>query len=104
MRRDRNQNARLEALNLVRNRKGRLPNIATVTMECDPEILASLCLGTGDIDCVYHGALNELVDTADEAATKLKGKHWQEKRESLNRMVAGSRLRDISDLPLDLIL
>jgi hypothetical protein len=103
MRRDRNQNARLEALNLVRNRKGRLPHIATVTMECDPEILASLALGTGDIDCVYHGALHELVDAADEAATDWGGK-WIGKRESLNRMVAGSRLRDISDLPLDLIL
>ena len=104
MRRDRAQNTRLEALNLVRNRKGRLPHIVAVTMEADPEILASLCLGTGDIDCVYHGALHELLDAADEAASKHKGKEWQAKRGSLARMVEGRRLRDISDLPLDLLV
>jgi hypothetical protein len=104
MRRDRAQNTRLEALNLVRNRKGRLPHIAAVTMECDPDILASLCLGTGDIDCVYHGALYELLDVAQEAADGLSGATWLEKKGSLQRMVDGSRLRDISDLPLDLML
>lgn len=108
MRRDRAQNTRLEALNLVRNRKGRLPHVAAVTMECDPEILASLCLGTGDIDCVYHAALYELTDAADDAANNLpppsRGATWADKRESLRRMVDGSRLRDISDLPLDLMI
>jgi hypothetical protein len=104
MRRDRAQNTRLEALNLVRNRKGRLPHIAAVTMECDPEILASLCLGTGDIDCVYHGALNELIDAAHEAAEELPGKVWHKTQMSLMRMVDGSRLRDISDLPPDLMI
>lgn len=104
MRRDRAQNTRLEALNLVRNRKGRLPHIAAVTMECDPEILGSLCLGTGDIDCVYHGALYELVDAAEEAAVKHVNSRWAAHfLESLQRMIDGSRLRDISDLPLDLL-
>ncbi len=104
MRRDRAQNTRLEALNLVRNRKGRLPHIAAVTMECDPEILASLCLGTGDIDCVYHGALYELVEAAEDAAENLPGRGWAATRGSLRRMIDGSRLRDISDLPPDLMI
>jgi hypothetical protein len=104
MRRDRAQNTRLEALNLVRNRKGRLPHIAAVTMECDPEILSSLCLGTGDIDCVYHGALHELLDAAEDAASRLSNRVWGQTRESLHRMVHGSRLRDISDLPVDLMI
>jgi hypothetical protein len=107
MRRDRAQNSRLEALNLVRNRKGRLPHIAMVTMECDPEILASLCLGTGDIDCVYHAALHELLDTAETAAKKWPKKvgrlDWPHKHNRLTRLIDGSRLRDISDLPLDLL-
>jgi hypothetical protein len=103
MRRDRAQNTRLEALNMVRNRKGRLPHIAAVTMECDPGILASLSLGTGDIDCVYHGALTELIDTADEAVS-LYGKDWLQTQSLLRRMVDGSRLRDIGDLPLDLLV
>ena len=103
MRRDRAQNIRLEALNMVRNRKGRLPHVTAVTMECDPGILGSLSLGTGDIDCVYHGALTELMDTAEDAATSYGG-GWIVTRDRLKRMVDGSRLRDIADLPLDLLL
>lgn len=103
MRRDRAQNIRLEALNMVRNRKGRLPHVTAVTMECDPGILGSLSLGTGDIDCIYHGALLELIESADDAATN-HGGPWVATRDRLNRMVDGSRLRDISDLPLDLLI
>jgi hypothetical protein len=77
-------------------------------MECDSEILASLCLGTGDIDCVYHGALHELEDAADEAIAVLSkpggGLTWPEKRERVRRMVDGSRLRDIVGFPLDLLV
>src|SRR5579859_969895 len=66
LRSDRAQNARSEALNLVRNRKGRLPHVAVVTGEPLPSRLASLALGTGDIDCVYHFALPELISTVDK--------------------------------------
>lgn len=58
---DRSQNARTEALNLIRNRKGRLPHISVVTAEPTPWRLASVALGTGDLDCVYHFALHELL-------------------------------------------
>jgi hypothetical protein len=95
LRSDRAQNARSESLNLIRNRKGRLPHIAVVTAEPSPSRLASLALGTGDIDCLYHFALPELIQAVhasdnDEAITLL------------DTMVMGKRLRDIADLPLDL--
>ena len=61
LRTDRAQNARSEALNLIRNRKGRLPHVAVVTAEPTPARISSLALGTGDLDCVYHFALPELV-------------------------------------------
>lgn len=98
MRSDRAQNSRTEALNLIRNRKGRVPHIVVVTGEPLPSRLASLALGTGDIDCVYHFALYELIDAVREY-----GKDGREDVvELLEMMVNGKRLKDISDLPLDL--
>lgn len=95
IRSDRAQNARSEALNLMRNRKGRLPNIMVVTAEPTPSRLASIALGTGDIDCVYHFALYELQATLIELG-------MDDSAEMLAIMVNGKRLKDISDLPLDL--
>lgn len=98
MRSDRAQNSRTEALNLIRNRKGRVPHIVVVTGEPLPSRLSSLALGTGDIDCVYHFALYELVEAVHEY-----GKEGREDIvETLDSMVEGKRLKDISDLPLDL--
>jgi len=95
IRSDRAQNARSEALNLVRNRKGRLPHVVVVTAEPTPSRLASIALGTGDIDCVYHFALYEL-----QATVKSLG--MNDAADMLAVMVDGKRLKDISDLPLDL--
>lgn len=95
MRSDRAQNSRFEALNLIRSRKGRVPHIVVVTGEPSPSRLGSLALGTGDLDCVYHFALPEL-----QQAVKSLGQ--DEVTNLVNIMVAGNRLRDISDLPLDL--
>jgi hypothetical protein len=97
IRSDRAQNSRSEALNLIRNRKGRLPHIAVVTAEPLPSRLASIALGTGDIDCVYHFALPELV-------AAVEAENHGDATESLHMMVEGRRLKDISDLPLDLAL
>lgn len=95
IRSDRAQNSRTEALGLIRNRKGRLPHIVVVTGEPMPNRIASLAMGTGDIDCVYHFALYELVKavnaTGEETAAEL-----------LQMLIDGKRLKDISDLPLDL--
>lgn len=95
MRSDRAQNSRTEALGLIRNRKGHLPHIAVVTGEPMPGRIASLALGTGDIDCVYHFALYELMDA-------VIGIGAEDSIELLNSLIDGRRLKDISDLPLDL--
>lgn len=95
MRSDRAQNSRTEALNLIRNRKGHLPHIVVTTAEPMPNRLASLALGTGDIDCMYHFALNELVQAVNEVGS-------EDAVETLETLVQGKRLKDISDLPLDL--
>ena len=97
MRSDRAQNIRTEALNLIRNRKGHTPHIVAVTAEPLPTRLASLALGTGDMDCVYHFALPEL-----EEAIKNCGA--EDQLEVLTGMIRGRRLRDISDLPFDLAI
>ena len=99
MRSDRAQNSRTEALNLIRNRKGHLPHIVVVTGEPLPSRLASLALGTGDLDCVYHFALYELVDAVKEYAAQ--GSR-EDIVETLMTLIEGKRLKDISDLPLDL--
>lgn len=97
IRSDRAQNSRSEALNLIRNRKGRLPHVVVVTGEPTPNRLASIALGTGDIDCVYHFALYELQET-------VKSLEMDDAAELLATMVDGKRLKDISDLPLDLAI
>lgn len=96
LRSDRAQNARSEGLNLVRNRKGRLPHIGVITGEPMPSRIASLALGTGDIDCVYHFALYELRKALQDDGD-------DDRLDTFETMVSGKRLRDISDLPLDLI-
>lgn len=97
IRSDRAQNIRTEALNLIRNRKGHTPHIVTVTAEPLPTRLASLALGTGDLDCVYHFALPELREATERTQS-------EDQLEMLLGMIDGRRLRDISDLPFDLAI
>ena len=96
-RNDRAQNTRTEVLNLIRNRKGNLPHVVAITAEPFPSRISALALGTGDLDCVYHFALHELLASAKELNN-------EESLEILNMMVQGRRLRDISDLPFDLAI
>ena len=98
MRSDRAQNSRTEALNLIRNRKGHLPHIVVVTGEPLPSRLSSLALGTGDLDCVYHFALYELMEAVKDYSQQGR----EDIMETLQNLVEGKRLKDISDLPLDL--
>jgi len=97
LRSDRSQNARSEALNLIRQRKGKSPHIVVVVAEPLPTRIASLALGTGDIDCVYHFALHEL----QKAITELGN---EDQLDLLKTLIEGRRLRDISDLPFDLAI
>ncbi|MEA2495910.1 MAG: hypothetical protein QOJ29_3821 [Thermoleophilaceae bacterium] len=101
IRSDRAQNTRTEANNLIRNRKGRTPHIAAVTMEPLPSRLASIAMGTGEIDCAYHAALTELLDAAWNLAGQ--DQYFASAYETLQLLVVGNRLKDISDLPFDLI-
>lgn len=96
IRSDRSQNARTEGLNLIRNRKGHTPHIMIVTAEPYPNRIASIAMGTGDIDCVYHFSLFEL-----EKAVNTLGD--ESAKDMVSLLVEGKRLRDISDLPLDLL-
>jgi hypothetical protein len=98
LRSDRSQNARTEALNLIRNRNGRVPHIVAITAEPTPKRIASIAQGTSDLDCVYHVALPELREAVAES---LEGRR-SEQGEDLDFLIAAKRLRDISDLPLDL--
>lgn len=96
LRSDRSQNARTESLNLMRNRKGNLPHIVAVTAEPLPSRITALALGTGDLDCVYHFALPELVEAVCSVS--------EDQLDTLKGMIEGRRLRDISDLPFDLAI
>lgn len=96
LRSDRAQSAIAEAYTLFRLRRGRAPHMVVVTGEPLPSRLASLVLGTGDIDCVYHFALNELKDAVEKCdESRLKS--------YLEVLQRGGRLRDIGHLPLDLV-
>lgn len=94
IRSDRSQNTRTEALNLMRNRKGTVPHVVAVTAEPLPSRIGSIAYGTGDLDCVYHVALPELIEAC----------RAEDDEEEIIVLVEGRRLRDISDLPLDLAI
>jgi hypothetical protein len=100
IRSDRSQNARTEALNLIRNRNGHVPHIVVITAEPMPKRISSIAQGTSDLDCVYHIALPELRFAVIES---LEGRR-SEQAEDLEMLIAGKRLRDIADLPLDLAI
>lgn len=92
IRSDRSQNTRTEALNLMRNRKGSVPHAVAVTAEPLPSRIGSIAYGTGDLDCVYHIALPELLASCEQ----------EDDVDELRVLIDGRRLRDIADLPLDL--
>ncbi len=92
-----NTMGRTEALNLIRSRKGALPHIVVVTGEPLPSRLASIALGTGDIDCTYHFALYEFVES-------VRKRGGEDAWDILTTLIEGKRLKDISDLPLDLVV
>lgn len=91
IRSDRVQNIRHEGVILTRTRRGRQPHIVTVTAEPLPSRLAAIARGTGEVDAVYHVALDELT-----AAIGVVGNTLQS--EVLNELVTQRRLADFHDL------
>lgn len=77
--------------------KGKTPHIVSVTAEPMSTRIASLTMGKGDIDCVYHMALAELAASVEESGI-------EDQADMLQTLVKGKRLRDISDLPFDLAI
>ena len=100
IRSDRAQNTRTEALNLIRNRKGRLPCIMVVTAEPLPLRLASIAIGTGDIDCAYHAGLPELQRAVAGIDAVLGVRYAAAQQDQLQDLVDSRRLRDILRLTI----
>ena len=94
----------MEALNLLRNRRRRAPHIVVVTAEPLPSRIASIAVGIGDFDCIYHAALPELLAAMEDVMAIHPTRTNNDQQEKLSLMVDSGRLRDIADLPLDLIL
>lgn len=80
IRSDRVQNIRHEGVVLTRHRRGRQPHIAVVTAEPLPSRLASIARGTGEVDRVYHIALEELVTAVTQAAPRSQNESLEELR------------------------
>jgi hypothetical protein len=111
---DRAQNIRTEAIALMRHRKGRMPHMVVVTAEPLPSRLRSIAIGTGEVDCVYHVALNVLAEALDDSlfaaatlgtaqARSARQRALQDQIAAFELMRDGDRLRDVSDLPFDLL-
>lgn len=92
IRSDRVQNIRHEGVVLTRHRRGRQPHVVTVTFEPLPSRLASIARGTGEVDCVYHADLQDLLAAVREAggSTEL---------DILEELVEQDRLRPLWALP-----
>ncbi len=92
IRSDRVQNIRHEAVILTRHRRGRQPHIVAVTAEPLPTRIAAIARGTGEVDGVYHVALEGL-----KAGTALHG--TSEQKDVLDELVGQHRLFDLTALP-----
>lgn len=88
---------RASARSLSRLRRGRAPHIAAVTCEVLPSRMTDLALSPGELDCCYHCALPEL-------RSALSTLDADEELALLDVMVQTQRLKDVSDLFLDLAL
>lgn len=96
IRSDRVQNIRHEAVILTRHRRGRQPHIVAVTAEPLPSRIAAIARGTGEVDTVYHVALDALVTATRAAGT-------EEQCDVLDELVGQDRLRDLQRLPIVLV-
>ncbi len=91
IRSDRVQNIRHEGVILTRSRRGRQPHVVTVTAEPLPTRLAAIARGTGEVDTVYHVALDELVAATGSLGTI-------EQKNVLDELITQNRLADFSTM------
>jgi hypothetical protein len=92
LRTDRAQDCIAQGGKLVNLRRGQMPHYAVLTMEPRPSMLRLLAYGSGSLDCVYHLALDELMNAARTLATKRNNPVWPPLM-LLERMVAQGRVR-----------
>jgi len=78
IRSDRVQNIRHEFNQMIRHRRGRQPHLVTVTAEPLPSRLASIARGTGEVDAVYHVALEALAAAIDAEGNDEQVDAWDE--------------------------
>ncbi|MCZ0939269.1 MAG: hypothetical protein OXJ55_11570 [Caldilineaceae bacterium] len=90
IRSDRVQNIRHEGVVLTRHRRGRQPHFVAVTAEPLPSRLAAIARGTGELDCVYHIALQQLQNACNNNPRAL---------DTLHELIEQGRLRPIGELP-----
>jgi NgoMIV restriction enzyme len=91
IRSDRVQNIRHEGVILTRSRRGRQPHVVTVTAEPLPSRLAAIARGTGEVDAVYHVAMDELVRATDAVGTA-------EQRMVIDELITQNRLASFETL------
>ena len=63
---------------MIRHRRGRQPHLVTVTAEPLPSRLASIARGTGEVDAVYHVALEALAAAVDADGNDEQIDAWNE--------------------------
>ncbi|MDE0375487.1 MAG: restriction endonuclease [bacterium] len=90
IRSDRVQNIRHEGVVLTRHRRGRQPHFVAVTAEPLPSRLAAIARGTGELDCVYHIALQQLRTACHNNSNAA---------DTLDELIEQDRLRPLGGLP-----
>lgn len=63
---------------MIRHRRGRQPHLVTVTAEPLPSRLTSITRGTGEVDAVYHIALEALAAAVDADGNDEQVEAWDE--------------------------
>ncbi|MEV5105723.1 NgoMIV family type II restriction endonuclease [Streptomyces massasporeus] len=91
IRSDRVQNIRHEFLQMIRHRRGRLPHLIAVTAEPMPSRIAAIARGTGEVDAVYHIALDALQSAVEGAGSA-------QQRNDLSECIRQGRLRSYDEL------
>jgi hypothetical protein len=91
IRSDRVQNIRHEFLQMIRHRRGRLPHLIAVTAEPMPSRIAAIARGTGEVDAVYHIALDALQSAVEDAGSA-------QQKNDLSECIRQGRLRPYDEL------